>query len=163
MAYHNWFALPEKPVSDARAPFVLQEHLKMALSKSVMRNVARFRIRGRGLKCETGYMAGVRTGVHVFLAICVKTRYFSCIGTEHLRHQFIHLFDNISEGDIKGFVFNITQNLTNLLVQLSIFFIELFVGTYRMSSHARLEAFVIQTKLNQWHGRIVLISLEYIM
>jgi hypothetical protein len=29
---------------------------------------------------------------------------FSCIGTEHLRHQFIHLFDNISEGDIKGFV-----------------------------------------------------------
>jgi len=30
---------------------------------------------------------------------------FSCIGTEHSRHQFIHLFDNISEGDIKGFVF----------------------------------------------------------
>jgi hypothetical protein len=29
---------------------------------------------------------------------------FSCIGTEHLRHQFIHLFDGISEGDIKGFV-----------------------------------------------------------
>jgi len=26
---------------------------------------------------------------------------FSCIGTEHLRHQFIHLFGNISEGDIK--------------------------------------------------------------
>jgi hypothetical protein len=25
-------------------------------------------------------------------------------GTEHLRHQFIHLFDNISEGDIEGFV-----------------------------------------------------------
>jgi len=50
-----------------------------------MRNVARFWIRGHGLKCETGlygrryscvtpypYMAGVRTGVHVF-AICVKT------------------------------------------------------------------------------------------
>ena len=30
---------------------------------------------------------------------------FSCIGTEHLLHQFIRLFDNISEGDIKGFVF----------------------------------------------------------
>jgi hypothetical protein len=29
---------------------------------------------------------------------------FSCIGTEHLRHQFIHLFNN-NEGDIKGFVF----------------------------------------------------------
>ena len=54
MAYHNWFALPERPVSDARAPFVLPEYLKMALSKSVMRNVARFRIRGHGLKCETG-------------------------------------------------------------------------------------------------------------
>jgi hypothetical protein len=26
--------------------------------------------------------------------------------------------------------------------------IDLFVGTYRLSSHARLEAFVIQTKLN---------------
>ena len=45
-------------------------------------------------------------------AICVKTgiifkmrSIFSCISTEHLRHQFIHLFDNISEGDIKGFVF----------------------------------------------------------
>ena len=25
--------------------------------------------------------------------------------TEHLRHQFIHLFDNMSEGDIKGSVF----------------------------------------------------------
>jgi len=54
VAYHNWFALPERPVSDARAPFVLPEYLKMALSKSVMRNVARYRIRGHGLKCETG-------------------------------------------------------------------------------------------------------------
>jgi len=71
VAYHNWFALPERPVSDARAPFVLPEYLKMALSKSVMRNVARFRIRGHGFKCETG-LYGVRTGVHVF-AICVKT------------------------------------------------------------------------------------------
>ena len=32
-------------------------------------------------------------------------------------------------------------------MQLLIFFIDLFVGTYRLSSHARLEAFVIQTKL----------------
>ena len=44
VAYHNWFALPERPVSDARAPFVLPEYLKRALSKNVMRNVARFRI-----------------------------------------------------------------------------------------------------------------------
>ena len=37
---------------------------------------------------------------------------------------------------------------TNSLVQLSIFLINLFVGTYGLSSHARLEAFVIQTRLN---------------
>ena len=48
----------------------------------------------------------------------------------------------------KVLFFNITQKFTNLLVQLSIFLIDLFVGTYRLSSHARLEAFVIQTKLN---------------
>jgi len=46
--------LLERPVPDARAPFVLPEYLKMALSKNIMRNVARFRIRGHGLKCETG-------------------------------------------------------------------------------------------------------------
>ena len=48
----------------------------------------------------------------------------------------------------KVLYFNITQKFTNLLVQLSIFLIDLFVGTYRLSSHARLEAFVIQSKLN---------------
>ena len=54
MAYLNWFALPEKPVSDACAPFFLSEYLKMALSKNVIRDVARFRIQGHGLKCATG-------------------------------------------------------------------------------------------------------------
>jgi hypothetical protein len=54
VAHHKYFALLEKPVSDARAPFVLPEYLKMVLSKNVMRNVARFRIRGHGLKRETG-------------------------------------------------------------------------------------------------------------
>ena len=43
---------------------------------------------------------------------------------------------------------NITQRFTKLVVQLSIFLIDLFVGTYMLSSHARLEAFVIQTILN---------------
>jgi hypothetical protein len=47
VAYRYWFALPERLVSDARAPFVLPEYLKMVFSKSVMRNVARFRIRAR--------------------------------------------------------------------------------------------------------------------
>ena len=42
----------------------------------------------------------------------------------------------------------IIQKFTNLLVQLSIFLIDFFDRTYRLSSHARLEAFVIQTKLN---------------
>ena len=42
----------------------------------------------------------------------------------------------------KVLFFNITQ------IQLSISLIDLFVGTCRSSSHARLEAFVIQTKLN---------------
>jgi hypothetical protein len=44
-------------------------------------------------------------------------------------------------------IFKQTPEVFNLLVQLSIFLIDLFVGTYRLSSHARLEAFVIQTKL----------------
>jgi hypothetical protein len=66
------------------------------------------------------------------------------MGTEYLRHQFNHLFDTVSEGDIKGFVFqHNSERSTNSLVQLSIFLIDLFVGT---SSHARLEVFV--TKLN---------------
>ena len=56
MAHHKWVALPERPVSDARAPFVLPEYLKMVLSKIVMRDVARFRIRGHGLKSETGLL-----------------------------------------------------------------------------------------------------------
>jgi len=54
VAYRNWFALLERAVFDARAPFVLPEYLKMVLSKSIMRNVARFRIQGHGLKCDSG-------------------------------------------------------------------------------------------------------------
>jgi hypothetical protein len=63
------------------------------------------------------YTAGVRTGVQVF-AICVKTGiifkmrntflffiFIFSVSVQHLRHQFIHLFDNISEGDINGFGF----------------------------------------------------------
>ena len=144
MACHNCFALPERPVSDARAPFVLPEYLKMALSKSVMRNVAQFRIRGHGLKCETGLYGRSPDRSARVCILCENEDYiqnekqviFSCIGTEHLRHQFIHLFDNISEGDIKGFVFQHNSEFTNLLVQLSIFLIGLFVGTYRQPCQA---------------------------
>jgi hypothetical protein len=58
---------------------------------------------------------------------------FSCMGTEHLRHQFNCLSDNIFNGDIKCIKF------INAAVDLFDWF---FVGTYRSSSHARLEAFV---------------------
>ena len=68
--------------------------------------------------------------------------------TYRYRTFTVHLFDNIFEGDIKGFVFQHNSRFTNLLVQLSIFLFNLYVGTYRLSSHARLEAFVIQTKHN---------------
>ena len=156
MAYHNWFALPERPVSDARAPFVLPEYLKMALSKSVMRNVARFRIWRHGLKCETG-LYGRSPDRSARVAICVKTGIIF-----KMRNT---LFFHVSEPNFHGtsssiylivflkviskvLFFNITQKSTNLLVQLSIYLIDLFVGTYRLSSHARLEGFVIQTKLN---------------
>ena len=74
---------------------------------------------------------------------------FSCIGTEHVRPHIIHLFDNTSEGDIKGFVLQHNSEVYKLLVQLSIFLIDLFVGTYRLSSHARLEAFVIHSTKKQ--------------
>jgi len=47
----------------------------------------------------------------------------------------------------KVLFYNITQRFTNSLVQLSTFLIYLFVGTYRLSSHARPEAFAIQTNL----------------
>ena len=100
------------------------------------------------------YTAGVLTGVHV-VASCVKTgiifkmrkRYFFMYGHQTFTAPVHPFINNISEGDIKGLFFNITK-FSNLLVQLSIFLIVLFVGTYRLSSHARLEAFVIQTKLN---------------
>ena len=91
MAYHNWFALPERPVSDARATIVLPEYLKMALSKSVMRNVARFRIRGHGLKCETGLFGKSPDRSARVCNLCENGDYIqdekhvicSCIGTEH--------------------------------------------------------------------------------
>ena len=97
-------------------------------------------------------MAGVRTGVHVF-AICVKTGIiFKMRSTSFFHVSVPNIYGTtyliISLKVIsKALFFNITQKSTNLLVQLSIFLIDLFVGTYRLSSHARLESFVIQTKL----------------
>jgi hypothetical protein len=122
VAYHNWFALTERPVSDARAPFVLPEYLKMALSKSVMmRNVARFRIRGHGLKCETGLYGRSPDRSARVCNLCENGDYiqnekhvnFSCIGTEHLRHQFICYLIIFFKVISKVSFFNITQKFTN--------------------------------------------------
>ena len=68
----------------------------MALSKSVMRNVARFRIRGHGLKCETGLYGRSPDRSARVCNLCENGDYtqdekqaiVSCMGTEHLRHQF---------------------------------------------------------------------------
>jgi len=100
-------------------------------------------------------MAEVRTGVHVF-AICVKTEIiFKMRSTSFFHVSVPNIYGTSSSTYLiiflkvisKVLFFNITQKFTNLLVQLSIFLIDLFVGNYRLSSHARLEAFVIQTKL----------------
>jgi len=87
VAYHNWFALPERPVSDARAPFVLPEYLKMALSTSVMRNVARFRIRGHGLKCEIG-LYGRSADRSARVCNCVKTGIFKMRNTSFFLYGY---------------------------------------------------------------------------
>ena len=94
--------------------------------------------------------------MHVF-AICVKTGIiFKMRNTSFFHVSVPNIYGTGSSTYLiiflkvisKVLFFSITQKLTNLLVQLSIFLIELFVGTYRLSSYARLEAFVIQTKLN---------------
>jgi hypothetical protein len=148
--------LPEKPVSDARAPFVLPKYLKMALSKNIMRNVAWFRIRGHGLKCEIGlYVRSPDRSARV-CNLCDNGDYvqdekhviFSCMGTDIYGTSstiYLIIFLMVTS---KVLIFSISQGFTNSLVQLSIFLINLFVGTYGLSSHARLEAFVIQTRLN---------------
>ena len=100
-------------------------------------------------------------------AICVKTgmpkmrntcSLHAC--TEHLRHQFNRLFDNSSDDNIKGFVFNI--NVYRFISAAVNLLNDLLVVTYRLSSHARLEAFVIQTKLlGPKLGRVFCIGISY--
>jgi hypothetical protein len=68
------------------------------------------------------------------------------MGTEHLQFQFTNSLIIFLKVISKVLFFSTTQRFTNSLVQLSIFLIDLLVGTHRLSSHARLEAFVIQTK-----------------
>jgi hypothetical protein len=100
---------------------------------------------------------------------------FSCMDTKHLRHKFNQLIRFLKvilkvfcysstalaggyscvtltltlKVILKVLLFNITQRFTNSVVQLSIFLIDLCFRTYKLSSHARLEAFVTQTKLKK--------------
>ena len=81
----------------ARAPFVLPEYLKMALSKSVMRNVARFRVRGHGLKCETGLYGRSPDMSARVCNLCENGDYIqddiiSCIGTYRTFTAPVHPF-----------------------------------------------------------------------
>ena len=88
-------------------------------------------------------------------AICVKTGIIFKMRSTSFFHVSVpniygtssSTYDNIFEGDMKGFVLQHNSEV-NKFMQLSILLIDLFVGTYRLSSHARLQAFVIQTKLN---------------
>jgi hypothetical protein len=78
-----------------------------------MRNVARSKIRGHGLKRKTGLYGRSPDRSARVCNLCENGDYikgekhviFSCMGTGHLRHQFNHIFDNNSDGDIKVFVF----------------------------------------------------------
>jgi hypothetical protein len=62
--------------------------------------------RGHGLKCETGLYGRSPDRSARVCNLCENGDYiqdekhviFSCMGTEHLRHQFNHLFD--------GFIFH---------------------------------------------------------
>ena len=105
----------------------------MALSKNIMRNVARFRIRGQGLKCETGLYGRSpdRSGARV----CNLSENGDYIQDE--KHVFFHVWApniygtsstiyliKILKVISKVLFFNITQKFTNSLVQLSIFLID---------------------------------------
>jgi len=77
-----------------------------------------------------------------------ETRYYFMYGHQTFTSSTIYLIIILTVIS-KVLFFNVTQRFTNSLAQLSIFLIEFFVGTYyRLSSHARLEAFVIQTNPN---------------
>ena len=139
VAYHNWFALPERPVLDARAPFVLPEYLKMALSKIVTRNVARFRIRGHGLKCETALYSRspdrsahvcnlcengdyIQDEKHVIFSYWYRTLVPNIYGTSSSTYLLIFL-KVIS----KVLFFNITQKFTNLLLSTAVNLFDRFI------------------------------------
>ncbi len=52
--YHAWMALPLKPSNVRGLPHVLPRYLELELSRHVLRNIARFRLRAHTLRVETG-------------------------------------------------------------------------------------------------------------
>ena len=84
----------------------------MVLSKNVMRNVARFRVESMGgMKCKTGlYSRSPDRSARV--CNLYESGDMKNMLVVHVRapnnygHQVNHIFDHISDGGIKGFVFH---------------------------------------------------------
>ncbi len=52
--HHAWMALPLKPSNVRGPPHALPRYLELELSRHVLRNIARFRLRAHTLRVETG-------------------------------------------------------------------------------------------------------------
>eukprot|EP00983_Pelagomonas_calceolata_P114614 1160112-Pelagomonas_calceolata.AAC.9 len=70
--YHQWMALPLRPLSVHGAPFSVPRYLHLDLGKHVLRNIARFRLHAHTLKCH----------VPLFLRSCAL--YYSQASSENL-------------------------------------------------------------------------------
>ncbi len=51
--YHAWMALPLKPSNVRGPPHLLPRYLELEVSRHVLRDIARFRLRSRTLRVET--------------------------------------------------------------------------------------------------------------
>jgi hypothetical protein len=111
VAYHNWFALPMKPDTDPQVPYSMPLYLKLALSRRVMRNVSRFRLRGHKLRCETASFKGSDKNMQTCNR-CVRGEIqdekhvvFNCAWDAiiQLRHEYSHIFVNNSSDNLISF------------------------------------------------------------
>ena len=101
----------------------------MALSKNIMRNVARFRIRGHGLKCETGLYGRSPDG-SARVAICEKTGIIIKMRNRLFFHVWApNIYDTSSTIYLiiflkvisKVLFFNITQRFTFISAAVDLF------------------------------------------
>jgi hypothetical protein len=117
--------------------------LKMDLSNNITRNVARFRIRGHGLKCETGLYGRSPDRSARVCNLCENGDYIQDKSTSFFLVSVPNIYGTSSSSYLiiflkvmsKVLFFNTTQKFINLLVQLSIFLIDLFVGEKRARVH----------------------------